>query len=105
MTGGVPASPATPPPGAAPREDEVRFDSDGITLAGTFTEVAAPVAAMLLITGSGKIDRDSNARALKIQLTKAIAQSLAGMNVASLLNDKRGVGASGGFSGSAISRA
>jgi len=34
------------------RSEEVTSDSAGCTLAGTFTEVAAPVAAALLITGS-----------------------------------------------------
>lgn len=96
MTARASASPATPSPAAAPREEEMQFSSDGITLAGTFTDAAAPVAAVLLITGSGKIDRDSDARGLKIQVTKAVAQALAGVNTASLRYDKRGVGASGG---------
>lgn len=96
MTAPAPASPATPPPAAAPREVQVRFDSDGLTLAGTFTDVAAPVAAVLVVTGSGKIDRDSNARAIKVGVTKAVAQALAGVNAASLRYDKRGIGASGG---------
>jgi pimeloyl-ACP methyl ester carboxylesterase len=101
MTAPAPASPATPSPAAAPRENEVRFDSDGITLAGTFTDVAAPVAAVLIVTGSGKINRDSDVRGLKIQVTRAVAQALAQPEnstapAASLRYDKRGIGASGG---------
>jgi hypothetical protein len=96
MTARAAASPATPSPAAAPREEQARFDNDGITLTGTFTDVAAPVAAALVITGSGKLNRDSDARAIKLQVTRAVAQALAGVHAASLRYDKRGVGASGG---------
>jgi hypothetical protein len=34
--------------------DSVSFNSDGCTLAGTYAEVAQPVAAALLIPGSGR---------------------------------------------------
>ena len=44
------------------RSEEVSFYSGGCTIAGTFTEAADPVAAALLITGSGRSDRNSNAR-------------------------------------------
>jgi hypothetical protein len=92
MTPRAPASRA-----AAPRhEEDVRFDSDGITLAGTYTDVSTPVAAALLITGSGKINRDSDARLLRIGVTREVGEALAGVHVASLRYDKRGVGASGG---------
>ncbi|HEY2314360.1 MAG TPA: hypothetical protein VGH96_12150 [Streptosporangiaceae bacterium] len=37
--------------------DSVSFNSDGCTLAGTYAEVAQPVAAALLIPGSGRTDR------------------------------------------------
>ena len=46
-------------------DEEVRLSSGGCTLAGTFADVPAPMAAALLITGSGKVDRDSNARMLR----------------------------------------
>jgi uncharacterized protein len=82
---------------------EVRFDSEGISLAGTLTEVPDPVAAALLITGSGRINRDSDARLgrrgpalLRIGVTRQVAEALAKAGVASLRYDKRGVGASGG---------
>lgn len=42
--------------------ENIHFDSDGCTLAGTYVQAAAPVAAALLITGSGRTDRDSDAR-------------------------------------------
>jgi len=82
---------------------EVRFDSEGTSLAGTLTEVPDPVAAALLITGSGRINRDSDARLgrrgpmmLRIGVTRQVAEALAKASVASLRYDKRGVGASGG---------
>jgi hypothetical protein len=80
---------------------DVHFDSDGGTIAGSFTEVAGPVAAALLITGSGKVDRDSDAQlplhmTLRTGVTKAVAEALAAARVPTLRYDKRGVGASGG---------
>ena len=79
----------------------ITFDSDGCTLAGTVTDAAVPVAAALLIPGSGRTDRNSDVRlplgqVLRGAITGALAQSLAAAGVASLRYDKRGVGASGG---------
>lgn len=83
------------------RSEEVSFDSGGCTIAGTFTEAADPVAAALLITGSGRTDRNTDAKlpgrqTLRIGAGRAIAGALAGAGVPSLRYDKRGVGASGG---------
>jgi uncharacterized protein len=80
---------------------EVTFTSDGNTLAGTFEQADAPVAAALLIPGSGKSDRNSDVRllpglTLRVGITRAIAESLGTAHVSSLRYDKRGVGASGG---------
>ena len=41
---------------------DVHFYSEGTVIAGTLAEVPHPVAAALLITGSGRINRDSDAR-------------------------------------------
>ena len=81
--------------------EEVRFDSGGIQLAGTYAEAANPVAAALVITGSGKINRDSDARLLGIPVlrtgvTRAVAEALTAAGVSTLRYDKRGIGASGG---------
>lgn len=81
--------------------ENVTFDADGSTLAGTFTEVARPVAAALLISGSGKTDRDSDVRLpgglmLRGGITRAGAEALAAAGASTLRYDKRGVGASGG---------
>jgi uncharacterized protein len=82
-------------------QTDVIFDSDGCPLAGTYSDVTAPVAAALLITGSGKTDRDSDVKlplgqTLRGGITSAIAEALEGAQVSSLRYDKRGVGASGG---------
>jgi uncharacterized protein len=81
--------------------EDVRFDSSGCSIAGTFTAVANPVAAALLITGSGRTNRDSDVRlpghrVLRAGVTKAVAGALEGVAVSTLRYDKRGVGASGG---------
>jgi uncharacterized protein len=78
------------------RAEEVRFDSDGCAIAGTYLGVDAPVAAALIITGSGRIDRDSDARMIRTGVTRQVAEALAAVNVASLRYDKRGIGASAG---------
>ena len=80
---------------------DITFDSDGFTLAGTYLAADNPVAAALLIAGSGKTDRDSTVRLplhqmLRGEITKAVAQALGADTVSTLRYDKRGVGASGG---------
>jgi uncharacterized protein len=80
---------------------DVTFYSGGCTLAATFTAAAEPVAAALLITGSGRTNRDSNARLpggrmLRIGVDRAVAAALARAGVSTLRYDKRGVGASDG---------
>lgn len=80
---------------------EVRIDSDGCSLAATYLEAAEPIAAALLIVGSGRTDRNSDVRLplgqkLRGAITGAIAVALAPAGVSTLRFDKRGVGASGG---------
>jgi pimeloyl-ACP methyl ester carboxylesterase len=65
--------------------------------------VPSPVAAALVITGSGRINRDSDALLrrtglplLRTGVTRQVAEALASVNVATLRYDKRGVGASTG---------
>jgi hypothetical protein len=67
-------------------------------LAGTLTlpDAPAPVPAVLLATGSGPLDRDSNHRRLRFDVTRALAHALAEGGLASLRYDKRGVGGSPG---------
>lgn len=90
-------------PQRAPAATDARFYSDGTLLVGTLDEVPHPVAAAVLITGSGKLDRDSDARLgrrgpvlLRTGITRQVAEALGAADVATLRYDKRGVGASGG---------
>lgn len=80
---------------------DVRIDSGGCALAGTYVEAVEPRAAALLIPGSGRTDRDSDVRlpgGLKLRgaITRAVAEALGTVGVSTLRFDKRGVGASGG---------
>ncbi|MFC0598335.1 alpha/beta hydrolase [Streptomyces palmae] len=81
-------------------DETVGIDSNGCSLAGTFTEAANPVAA-LLIPGSGRVNRDSDVRLpggpmLRTGVTRAVAEALGKARVSTLRYDKRGVGDSGG---------
>jgi pimeloyl-ACP methyl ester carboxylesterase len=80
---------------------DITFESAGCPLAGTYLEAAGPVAAAVLISGSGKTDRNSDValplgQQLRSGITRSIAEALARARVPSLRYDKRGVGASGG---------
>ncbi|MGY2067802.1 alpha/beta hydrolase family protein [Blastococcus sp. SYSU DS0619] len=67
-------------------------------LAGTLTlpDAPLPAPAVLLAPGSGPVDRDSNHRRARFDVTRQLAAALAGAGVASLRFDKRGVGGSPG---------
>ena len=82
---------------------DAHFYSEGILIAGTLTAVPEPVAAAVIITGSGRVNRDTDARlgrrgpmVLRTGVTRQVAEALATAGVAALRYDKRGVGASGG---------
>lgn len=80
-----------------PNDEDVRIPANGFSLAGTLSKPAnatGPLPAVLLIGGSGAIDRDETVFGIPIfgQLANAIAD--AGFVV--LRYDKRGVGQSGG---------
>jgi pimeloyl-ACP methyl ester carboxylesterase len=80
---------------------EVSFESDGYRLAGTLTGAADPVAAALVLPGSGKTDRNTDSRLpggqmLRGGVTRAVAEALTRAGVSTLRYDKRGVGASEG---------
>jgi uncharacterized protein len=85
---------------------DVSFESGGYRLAGTFTDAAGPggggpVAAALVLPGSGKTDRNSDSRlpggqTLRAGVTRAVAEALTRAGVSTLRYDKRGVGASQG---------
>jgi alpha-beta hydrolase superfamily lysophospholipase len=77
---------------------EVRFESQGHALAGSLTlpDQGDPVAAALMLHGSGPLDRDENTRRQRLDIFNVLAEALAGSAIASLRYDKRGCGGSKG---------
>jgi alpha/beta superfamily hydrolase len=79
-------------------DDFLIHTDDGQLLRGTFqiplSEKAVP--AVLLLQGSGKLDRDSNAKRVKTDLWLPLLEALSAKGVASLRFDRRGVGSSTG---------
>jgi pimeloyl-ACP methyl ester carboxylesterase len=74
------------------------FDSGSVHLAGTLVIVGqtGPGPVVLLISGSGPLDRDSNSEQFSIDVMKQIADHVARAGLSSFRYDKRGVGESGG---------
>ncbi len=74
----------------------VTVHADGAVLAGTAVIPEQPRGIAVLISGSGPIDRNSDAKRLALHVMGLLATTLAEAGWASLRYDKRGVGASGG---------
>jgi pimeloyl-ACP methyl ester carboxylesterase len=72
--------------------------ADGVPLAATLTLPAGPGPhpAVLCLPGSGKVDRDSNAGRVRMNLGHPLATTLARHGIATLRYDRRGVGATPG---------
>ena len=79
-------------------ERDVTFASGSLHLAGTLLLPASDGQwpAVLLIPGSGQVDRNENATKLRINAFRDIAVHLSEQGIATLRYDKRGVGASEG---------
>ncbi len=79
-------------------DTDVTFRSTGATLAGTLTRPAGSrsVPGVLILAGSGPLDRDGNHRRLRLDISRQLAVALHDAGLASLRYDKRGVGASSG---------
>lgn len=77
-------------------EREVRIPSGNVMLAGMLTTPngIARAPALLMIPGSGAVDRNGNGDGLKTDLYRQLAQQLAQMGYVTLRYDKRGIGAS-----------
>src|SRR5215470_10337138 len=76
--------------------EEVQFETTGAPLAGTFVDPGDARVVTLILTGSGRLDRDSNGPRFRGRINSAIAEALAARGIASLRYDKRGAGRSGG---------
>jgi pimeloyl-ACP methyl ester carboxylesterase len=79
-------------------EQEVAFTSEELRLSGT---LALPQAdgrypCVLMIPGSGRVDRNENLKRLPINVFGELSRHLADRGVGSLRYDKRGVGSSQG---------
>ncbi|WP_433178792.1 alpha/beta hydrolase family protein [Actinoallomurus sp. CA-150999] len=72
--------------------------NDGTPLAGTLTlpDSAGPHPAVLLLHGSGPLDRDGNTRRLPMNLGPSLAAALAAEGIATLRYDRRGADATPG---------
>jgi pimeloyl-ACP methyl ester carboxylesterase len=79
-------------------ENEVVFNSGEIELAGTLClpSEAGQFPCVLMVHGSGPVDRNENAPNMEANIFNAIARYLADRGVGSLRYDKRGCGASSG---------
>ena len=79
-------------------EKNVAIENDGLTLAGTLTlpQNRTATQCVLMIGGSGPLDRNQNSANLQLNLFNAIAEHLAESGVASVRYDKRGCGLSTG---------
>jgi uncharacterized protein len=78
--------------------EELSVASGGVTLWGTLTlpEAPAPHGVVLMIQGSGPLDRDENMPGQKLDIFNALAEAFGQAGYASLRADKRGCGASQG---------
>lgn len=79
-------------------EQEIEFQSEGFKLSGTLAipNLEGTFPGVLLIPGSGQVDRNENHKKLRINAFYDIASYLDKHNIATLRYDKRGVGASDG---------
>jgi hypothetical protein len=81
-----------------PNDEQVKFGSNGVTLAGTLSKPKAAAAgklpAIVLVSGSGPHDRDSVV--FDIPIMGEVADALADAGFIVLRYDKRGFGQSGG---------
>ena len=79
-------------------EMEVTVRSNGTRLSGTACrpDGAGRVASVLMIHGTGPLDRDENLKGQRIDAFNTIAHYLAAAGIASFRYDKRGCGRSSG---------
>ncbi|MBG0832456.1 alpha/beta fold hydrolase [Planomonospora sp. ID67723] len=95
LAGRIRASAGLPAPVA---EERVTFRSGSLILGGTLALPArpGPHPVVLIMTGSGPLDRDADHRRMPLGVSRDLAHALARAGVASFRYDKRGVGESQG---------
>ncbi|MET9277570.1 alpha/beta hydrolase [Streptomyces anthocyanicus] len=81
-----------------PETDLTVTADDGTSLAGTLSLPAGPGPhpAVLLLHGSGPLDREGNTPRLPLNLGRPLADALAAAGVAALRHDRRGAGSTPG---------
>jgi len=79
-------------------EEDVIFENKSVKIAGTLTkpDSGSSFPCVLLIPGSGQVDRNENHKKMRLNAIHDIAVYLANNGIASLRYDKRGVEASDG---------
>lgn len=79
-------------------DQQISFDSGSLRLTGTLTLPGdrGQFPAVVLIPGSGQVDRDENHRKLPLNFLKEAAARLSAQGFMTLRYDKRGVGSSEG---------
>jgi uncharacterized protein len=90
------ASTVIPTTARALTERDVTLGPDPAALHGTLMlpDGTAPVPAVLIVAGSGPVNRDGNLPGMVNDSLKLLAHGLAEHDIASLRTDKRGIGAS-----------
>lgn len=79
-------------------DPDIAFESAGLRLYGTYArpDNVDTLPAVLIIAGSGPIDRDSNMPKQTLNIGNALAERLGAAGIASFRFDKRGTGKSEG---------
>ena len=79
-------------------ERDIAITGGGLRLSGTITVPAGqgPFPGVLILPGSGDLDRDADHRRIPLGISRALADHLAAVGFASLRYDKRGAGRSKG---------
>jgi hypothetical protein len=61
---------------------DIRFESQGSARSGTLTRPEGAVATVLMVHGTGPLDRDENMRGQRLDIFNALAEALARAQIA-----------------------